>query len=1185
MATQIFARPKKLRPPQISRDAWESFKGDISRLYLEERKTLEEVRIEMEETLGFVATKSQYIRMVNEVWCLKKNLKKEDVQCLESREKKRAREDKKTGVKVGGRKLNESELRRKRSRHYVSVLEQQRQRITEAQNPQAIEPNTPKGLEMYTPTPSVASPTPTDVALVRSPYRGGLSPSPAANTPHAPYSPFGLITSSTPPSPILGAMEQLSIGTSTAAAPLSPFFNPNDHIALAFSANWTPQILSPNTAESWDISEVTLLPRQLSPATSQLYDTILSGASEYLRPLILYNPLIKATPSMGFAVTLESYMKELFEGNDDALALATASKNYPVIQEILSPQPFKKFRSWSWRFPPCGLVESPSMAEALCFLKTYMVRLSNKVDDAGTARGSMNRLFESGFVKAHKRIIEAILQYARAKKIQRKRNSPHHSHTNHETGFELVADSFAIDLLYGAARAGDTDTVTILLHNGLLQKGGASVYGSKTHEIGTTAIQFAMSALLLRQGFDVNTPPVSDLSPSLLWTAVMTHSKDLVRDLVHTYGAQDTEKQIDFASTKFTRYRDELFFMGQYRISTRLDLFQMARSGVKNALELSVALDASDCLRALLPPASHQGFSDYLGPAGISRLQTIAVLHHSHRTIHELLTNPHFRGQTASHFALALSISTRNVPAIEKLLKYGADLEKADVVLRDSFIGTTPDRIEDFTCNFPMFVRLLRAAGLLNVLETVENINRLLATPHSPSIASSNLANPASNAQVKVYTLRRLEGLSVPGIITKLRPLARDYSAVCRLLCANYVALLSTFSQSIDIETCPNSGPDLQRLDIDHKNHAKLMVKSYGPWSLDQRPKANHPVNFTRSLFQDIWGISMGHPRLCPQDLGPSIPYNSSLGPQFGGNLSRFTISTNLCEPSGSRYTFASVLSDAFENSTRVHTQGDCSLEKRTWQTPFEIIKQRFPPQYYSLVGKDIQSWPSAKPENERWLLEVLGGVTTDEGINFEYITDWAWRNYKDKFNSRLCAAFIPLVPGLNNIQLRSLLRLAVQSDSYDTAQKIIELNPTIKICQKVLHEAVHSKAETFDLILGQWTLTSSDNDAVSFELLLLITIATGDLYKTNSLIPFADLDYDYGLEITPLGVAVTLGKLDICKVLLESGASKYLASYRRRASEKGYYAIEKLLHEAEKKDGRTQNSTTGTRESPICVE
>ena len=67
--------------------------------------------------------------MVNEVWRLKKNVKGSDLDCIDTRERKRARDGKKTAVKLGNRQLDESELRRKRGRHHVSVIEQHQRRV------------------------------------------------------------------------------------------------------------------------------------------------------------------------------------------------------------------------------------------------------------------------------------------------------------------------------------------------------------------------------------------------------------------------------------------------------------------------------------------------------------------------------------------------------------------------------------------------------------------------------------------------------------------------------------------------------------------------------------------------------------------------------------------------------------------------------------------------------------------------------------------------------------------------------------------------------------------------------------------------------------------------------------------------------------------------------------------------
>ncbi|KAF3184487.1 hypothetical protein TWF106_002941 [Orbilia oligospora] len=173
------------------------------------------------------------------------------------------------------------------------------------------------------------------------------------------------------------------------------------------------------------------------------------------------------------------------------------------------------------------------------------------------------------------------------------------------------------------------------------------------------------------------------------------------------------------------------------------------------------------------------------------------------------------------------------------------------------------------------------------------------------------------------------------------------------------------------------------------------------------------------------------------------------------------------------------------------------------------------------------------------------------------------------------CALSIEIIPLLTGIGLLSLLRLAVHCDAYETVQAIFKSHQGLNITWEILYEAAwFARPETFDLIVGQYWISVGDmhNEVMNFELILLVTIIAGSLYKVINILPFTKTDYDYGRERTPLGVAAFLGRLDICKFLLGSGASKYLSKYENEAGEKGNFAIQTILQMAINERGEAQS-------------
>ncbi|KAF3184486.1 hypothetical protein TWF106_002940 [Orbilia oligospora] len=386
MASQQLQQLNKTRVAKISQETWESYKSDISRLYLDERKTLDQVRLVMEESLGFIATKAQYIRMVNEVWRLKKNIKGSDFDCIDTRERKRARDGKKTGVKLGNRQLDESELRRKRSRHHVSVIEQHQRRVAAQPGEKNIETATPEGMEIFTPTPSIPSPQNTDLVV------SGIQDHLFLNS--------TVSLSKYSPSP---ALQSASF-----SLPSSP--SNRSMIIASSSSSELPYISFEDPANEGESSDAILLPREFSPDAAQLRVIISSQVREYLHPVALYNNLFHTTPGVGFSLLFENYLKEIFEGSYESLD--RASKKYPAIREVLSHEPITDVGKWLSEIQFNLLESSQPKIEVIYFLKAYMIRVSNNIDGGSTRRMIMDQSLRSGGIKKHIKTIEMILREA-----------------------------------------------------------------------------------------------------------------------------------------------------------------------------------------------------------------------------------------------------------------------------------------------------------------------------------------------------------------------------------------------------------------------------------------------------------------------------------------------------------------------------------------------------------------------------------------------------------------------------------------------------------------------------------------------------------------------------------------------------------------------------------------------------
>ncbi|KAF3279086.1 hypothetical protein TWF970_004195 [Orbilia oligospora] len=1118
----------------------------------------------MEESLGFIATKAQYIRMVNEVWHLKKNFKADELECINSRKRKRARDGKESGVKVGNRLLGERELQTKRSRHYVSVFEQHRRRIAQIDhkgrikavpNPTTdtkslgykeleIEPATPEGIQIFTPTPSIASPRNTDLAV--SEMRNRFSTKSVVHSPQHPTSSPGALVI-----PLLHRYSSPSLpfeevtGVSLSSAPKSASSHSK---TLPLIASPGGKLLRHNSLQKASselgLPDVILLPREPPPDAAKLRDIISSQVRDYLHPVALYNNMFHATPGVSFSLLFENYLEEIFEGPYESLI--RASKKYPAIEEVLSHSAITDVEKWLSKIRLDLLESSQSIMEVIYFLKAYMIRLSNNIDEGFARRRIVDQLLESGIIKKHISMIEMMLQEARLRKSRRIKTSSGiftESSDHCSTGFELVVDKFAMELLYGAARTGDLFFIRFMLQMGFLKEDAPGQQETLKHKVGTTTIQYAIEYgnvaiydLLLRQGFDVNVPPISDFSPSLLWTAVAFDSPGLVSDLVHVhYATTESRKDFDFTTTNSSllSYIAEIESNRKFARSGELKKYTRGITDryknkacttselppITTAVQLSIALGKLKCFFKIMPSTLRRGKHGVLGPGGLSSLLMFALAY-GQRAIAEMIAvhtlwESEVINQNTGALALLLSIKRMNILCIRALLKHGVDIDRIDPI---GFRYAFPSNL----IFYREFISRLRQEGFVDLTNCIEGGKSLkkLERGNGPS---GNSSGPTPSLSAR--------GIGAGCIIACIGALVENYTPNDRDIIRNQVIILSTLSKHFDISIGCDEG-------IYPQNSVEILAEP-----LDSCHAASC-FKTTSQLLKDVWSTGLYTKYRRP---GVHIAWDLRCEPE----LEKLTkkLHSGFKEPGGS-VNYKEKTVDSLANTeliTHVHQNPQCFVRK-VWRINAEgIIEGIVTPDRNS--GQYIRSF--------------------DQVIDF---VRWA---APPEYQRLQCALSIEIIPQLTGIGLLSLLRLAVHCDAYEAVEAILKAHQKLKVTQEILHEAAwFTGPEIFDLVVGQYWISAEDNinEAMDFDLVLLATIIAGNLYKVVNLIPFTNIDHDYGRERTPLGIAAFLGRLDICKVLLQSGASKYISKYEKEAGEKGHFEVQTLLRMAINERGGAQS-------------
>ncbi|KAF3163363.1 hypothetical protein TWF225_002073 [Orbilia oligospora] len=169
-----------------------------------------------------------------------------------------------------------------------------------------------------------------------------------------------------------------------------------------------------------------------------------------------------------------------------------------------------------------------------------------------------------------------------------------------------IIDDFAVQTFYSAARTGNINLLRFFIDLGIL-KGRKGRWSAHSQVIGVTALQFSIEyrqgpsiSLLLRNDIDINTQPVSDLSQSVLKTAVEVQNLELVNQLLDM-GAEDIVfEEIYELSPVRQRYLEELKGVGLTWTRNVLRTEGKLRQTILTALFSAISLEDDDIFEAVL---------------------------------------------------------------------------------------------------------------------------------------------------------------------------------------------------------------------------------------------------------------------------------------------------------------------------------------------------------------------------------------------------------------------------------------------------------------------------------------------------------------------------------------------------------------------------------------------------------
>ncbi|KAK6356348.1 hypothetical protein TWF718_000709 [Orbilia javanica] len=256
------------------------------------------------------------------------------------------------------------------------------------------------------------------------------------------------------------------------------------------------------------------------PASERSPAALICSPQDTPTPFYIMSYLYEGLPSQELNVIFQSIMTQLHEGRSPA-ALSPVIFVHRSIPTLLSTSETHSPASSISRI--ANPDSSFSNKEILEILQPLVVQFGNRADEPRKLREALDKFTRSDIPTRLYTMLKAFF-----------RNPT------------LVIDDFAAQTFYSAARTGNINLLKLFIELDILKRSPNSRWHSHAKIIGATALQFSIeyrqgpsTSLLLRdKNIDVNAQPVSDLSQSILKTAVEVQDLDLVNQLLDM-GAED----------------------------------------------------------------------------------------------------------------------------------------------------------------------------------------------------------------------------------------------------------------------------------------------------------------------------------------------------------------------------------------------------------------------------------------------------------------------------------------------------------------------------------------------------------------------------------------------------------------------------------------------------------------------
>ncbi|KAK6515427.1 hypothetical protein TWF506_007762 [Arthrobotrys conoides] len=222
--------------------------------------------------------------------------------------------------------------------------------------------------------------------------------------------------------------------------------------------------------------------------------------------------------------------------------------------------------------------------ELLEVLRPLVVKCGNRGSDPGSLRAALDKFTESNISPRYYATLEAFF-----------------------SNVTPIIDDFAVQTFYSAARTGNINLLKFFIELGILKASRKSRWFTHAQVIGVTALQFSIeyregpsTSLLLRSGIDVNIQPVSDLSQSVLKTAVEVQDLELVNQLFDM-GAEDIVFEESYGPSPIReKYLQELKENGLTWVSKVSGVEKMLDGPIHTALFSAIGLEDDDIFKTVL---------------------------------------------------------------------------------------------------------------------------------------------------------------------------------------------------------------------------------------------------------------------------------------------------------------------------------------------------------------------------------------------------------------------------------------------------------------------------------------------------------------------------------------------------------------------------------------------------------